>query len=492
MTQWALAIVLDRESEEPLYLQIVRTIAEGVSAGRFKPGEALPGTRALAESLNVNRNTTLAAYRELEAEGWITSEADRGTFVAPNPPRHLMGEKTSLAAADSGSWTSPTPLTDPFYQPQATTLDDYRLIPEVPDVRLAPSAGIQRAHGRVLNLQKHRILQPGWDPRGLLDLRISLGKMLRDLRGLALDPGNIVLTRGLMSTLNLVSRVLFSPGDAVVVESPGYFRVAEAFRAAGARLLPIHADAQGLVVEELEDLLEQETVRLIHVTASPQNPTHSVLSPERRKRLLALAKAHGALILEGDLSLGFQRELNPSLPLASEDTEGVVVYYSSLDQILAPGLQVGFLAGPAPLIKAMAKQRQLIDWPGNLMQEATIEELFRDGELQRHLGRIRKITDERRETMVDRILLHLSDVLEVSNPREGLSLWARVASGVSIEAWIDRCAAQGVVFYPGRLYDFHRQPIPYVCLGFAGLDVAEQNEACERMARAWRELREAP
>jgi GntR family transcriptional regulator/MocR family aminotransferase len=292
-----------------------------------------------------------------------------------------------------------------------------------------------------------------------------------------------------MSTLNLVSRVLFSPGDAVVVESPGYFRVAEAFRAAGARLLPIPVDAQGLVVEALEDLLEQETVRLVHLTAAPQNPTHAVLSPQRRRRLLELAEARDLLLLEGDLNLGFQRELNPSLPLASEDRSGRVVYFSALDQILAPGLQVGFLAGPAPLIKALAKQRQLIDWPGNQMQEATIEELFRDAEVQRHLGRIRKLTAERRETMVDRLLLHLGHVLEVADPREGLSLWARVAPDVPVDAWVERCAARGVTFYPGRIYDFHRRPIPHVCLGFAALDAGEQNEACTRMAAALGEVR---
>ncbi|HJW08313.1 MAG TPA: aminotransferase class I/II-fold pyridoxal phosphate-dependent enzyme, partial [Holophagaceae bacterium] len=207
------------------------------------------------------------------------------------------------------------------------------------------------------------------------------------------------------------------------------------------------------------------------------------------KRLLELAEEKGFRILEGDPSLGFHREQHPSLPLASQDTKGIVVYFSALEQILAPGLQVGFLAGSAPLIKTLAKQRQLIDWPGNQMQEATIEELFRDGEIQRHLSRLRKITDERRESMVDRLLLHLHPALTVENPREGLSLWARVEADVNVDAWTERCAAKGVIFYSGRLYDFHHQAIPYVCLGFAAHDAAEQNEACEIMAEALKEVR---
>lgn len=488
MGAWNLLIELDREGDTPLYLQIVQGVAEGIRKGRLRPGESLPGTRALAETLGVNRNTALAAYQELEAEGWVETQPDRGTFVAERPPRLLPPGEIAVRAVDSGSWTAPTPLDEPFYQPMQAGDEGFRLIPELPDVRLAPTLHLQRAHGRVLSLHTQRILQPGWDPRGMLELRVSLCKMLRDLRGLMVDPGNLVLTRGLMSTLTLVSRVLFQPGDAVVVEDPGYFRVVEAFRAAGARLFPVPVDAQGLVVEALEAVMEQEPVKLVFLTASPQFPTHAVLSPERRTRILALAKAKGALILEGDLALGFHREKQPSLPLASEDQDGLVVAFGALDQILAPGMQVGFLAAAGPLAKQLAKQRQLVDWPGNQLQEATIQELFRDTEIHRHLSRVRKITEERRESMVDRLLFHLHPKLQVDNPRQGLSLWARLAEDIPVEAWVDRCAAKGVIFYPGRLYDFHRRSLPRVCLGFAAHDAAEQNEACRLMAEAMREM----
>lgn len=489
VSQWDLALNLDREAETPLYLQIVQAVADGVRKGRFKPGDPLPGTRALAEQLDVNRNTTLAAYQELEAEGWVVSAPDRGTFIADHPPVGRLEEGADVPAQDSGSWTSPSPITEPFYRPGAPGLDEFRLIPDLPDVRLAPVGAIQRAHGRVLNLQKHRILQPGWDPRGLLDLRYSLCRMLRELRGMAVEPGNVVLTRGLMSTLNLVSRVLFSPGDLVVVESPGPFRVWEAFRAAGARLRALPVDAQGLVVEALEDLLEEEVPRLLVVTTAPQYPTHAVLSPQRRARLLDLAESRGFLILEADPWLGFHRDPRPDLPLMASETRGRVVTFSGLDQILAPGLQVGLLVAPGPLAKALAQQRQLIDWPGNQVQEATLEELFRDAEIQRHLGRIRKLTAERRASMVDRLLLHLHPHLEVDDPREGLALWAKVAPDVPVEAWLDRCSAKGVTFYPGRLFELDRRPSQHVCLGFAALDVGEQNEACTRMAEALHEAR---
>lgn len=488
MATWELAITLDRDDSRPLYLQVASAIEEGIRRGRFRTGDALPGTRALAETLGVNRNTTLAAYRELEAEGWVVSTPDSGTYVADKLPVRLESGPT-LASGDSASWKLATSRTVPFYQPAAATLDQFRLLPDLPDLRLTPTAAIHRAYGRVLKLHPERLLQPGWDPRGLLDLRLSLGRMLRELRGLAVEPGNLLLTRGLMSTLNLVARVLFSPGDAVAVEDPGFFRVAEAFRAAGARLFPVPVDGRGLDPDALEALLDREAVRLVCLTASPQHPTQAVLEPARRRRLLELSRRFGFRILEGDLDLGFHREQNPSLPLASEDTDGRVLYFTGLEQILAPGLQVGLLAGPADLVKALAQQRQLVDWPGNQVQEAAIEETLRDGEIVRHLRRIRKVVEERRETMVDRLLLHLGPAVQVANPREGLSLWVRVADTVPLARWTERCAARGVVFYPGCLYDFRRQEIPYVCLGFAAHNLDEQNEACARMAEALEDVR---
>jgi GntR family transcriptional regulator / MocR family aminotransferase len=482
MNTWSLAIELDREGTKPLYLQIAEAITEDIRRGRFKPGEHLPGTRQLALTLQISRNTALAVYRELVAQGWLEALPDEGTRVAEKLPLEL--NEPSLTAIDSGSWKAPTPLTEAFFQPQAVDRDGFRLIPDLPDVRLVPTDALHRAYGRVLRLQQQNLLQPNWDPRGHLGLRTSLAQMLRELRGLAVEPGNLVLTRGLMGTLHLVARTLFEPGDAVAVENPGHFRVAEAFRAAGARLIAIPSDGDGLDVDALERILSKERVKLLALSVSPHYPTHAIMSSDRRQRLLEIASKHGVRILEADHALGFHQEFEPTRPLASQDSDGQVLFYASLEQILAPGMQVGFVAGDSETTKRLGKTRQLIDWPGNLPQEATLEELFRDGEISRHLRRIRKIVDERRETMIDRLMLHLGRAIDVVDPREGLSLWVRVAPGISVETWIEHCAELGVVFYPGHLYELNRRPLPYVCMGFAPHDLDEQNEACERMAQA--------
>jgi len=180
---------------------------------------------------------------------------------------------------------------------------------------------------------------------------------------------------------------------------------------------------RGLDLDALEFLVSREPIRLLCLSSNPQHPTQGALDAADRRRILDLSRDKGFLILESDPWLGFHHEKTPSLPLASEDPEGRVVYFSGLEQILAPGLQVGFLAGQADLVKALARQRQLVDWPGNQVQEAAIEETLRDGEFVRHLRRLRKVVEERRETMVDRLLLHLHPAIQVRDPGEGLSLW---------------------------------------------------------------------
>jgi len=141
---WDLAIALDRAKPEPLYLQLVKAIEEGIRHGRFKPGEALPGTRALAELVGVNRNTTLAAYKELEAEGWIEVAPDRGTFVALKLPV-VMDVPSGMSAQDSASWKRATPRSEPFFQPGAPAIESFQLIPDTTDLRLAPTEAIHRA-----------------------------------------------------------------------------------------------------------------------------------------------------------------------------------------------------------------------------------------------------------------------------------------------------------------------------------------------------------
>ena len=472
---WSFPVALDARSGEPLALQISRAIAGDIRRGRLKAGALLPGSRTLAATLGVHRNTVLAAYRELEAEGWIEPGA-RSTRVAGSLPSQPPRSPAPRAA--------PGFAFEPFAPlPPAPVLakGTLSLGGGFPDGRLVPTDLLARALRRALKA-KAAPLDYG-DPAGDARFRAALSLMLGEMRGLAAGPGEIVVTAGSQQGLDLLGRALLKPGDLVAVEDPGYPRAWATLRAAGARLAPLPVDGEGLVVEALEALLAKGPVRALYTTPHHQYPSMATLSAPRRLRLLELARKHRVAIIEDDYDFEFHYEGRPVLPLASADTAGVVIYVGTLSKVLAPGLRLGFIAAPPALAAALAARRAVMDYQGNQAFERAVAELMEDGLLQRHVRKMRRVYEERRAVLVEELEKRLGPRLAFDLPTGGMSLWAR-AVGVPLPRWAEKCRAQGVAFHWGAAFDFHRRPIPYLRLGFAALNPAELKEAVRRMAAA--------
>ncbi|HTL97752.1 MAG TPA: PLP-dependent aminotransferase family protein [Holophagaceae bacterium] len=472
---WSFPVALDPGSGEPLTLQISRAVTSDIRRGRLKAGALLPGSRTLAATLGVHRNTVLAAYRELEAEGWIEPGA-RSTRVAENLPARPA---RSLAARTTpGFELEPfSPLLCVPLAPKGTL----SLGGGFPDGRLVPTDLLARALRRALKA-KAAPLDYG-DPQGDGRFRAALSLMLGEMRGLASRPEEILATSGSQMGIDLIARALLRPGDAVAVEDPGYPRAWAALRAAGAELEPVKVDAHGLDVDALEAILARRTLRAIYTTPHHQYPSMATLSAPRRMRLLELARRHRIAIIEDDYDFEFHYDGRPVLPLASADTAGVVIYLGTLSKVLAPGLRLGFIAGPEALVQALAARRSIMDYQGNQAFERAVAELMEDGLLQRHVRRMRRVCQERRDVLIEALERRLGSRLSFDRPTGGMSLWAK-AEEVPLPRWAARCREQGVAFHWGAAFDFRQRPIPYLRLGFAALDPAELKEAVRRMAAA--------
>jgi GntR family transcriptional regulator / MocR family aminotransferase len=485
MRSWELAVRLDPAADLPVFLQIARAVSSDVRRGRLRAGDALPSSRALARSLSVHRNTVLAAYRELAAEGWIETEPARGTVVSSAvgaPARASRAVPATLAAAvgfDLGRAIDPYPVT---VYPAGTLV----MTGGVPDLRLVPRTALARAYRRALTEARPRgrtTLDYG-DPHGHPRLRGALASMLATRCGLAAPEETVLVTRGSQMALDLVARALIAPGDVVAIEALGYPPAWAALRAAGARLAPLPVDAHGLDVDALAELCARERVRAVYLTPHHQYPTTAVLAPGRRLSLLALAKAHRAAIIEDDYDHEFHYDGRPVLPVASADDAGVVVYVGTLSKILAPGLRIGFVVAPAPLVDRLAAIRAFVDRQGDRAVERAVAELLEDGDVQRHARRARRIYAARRDALSEALRKHLGGVLAFAPPVGGMALWARVDGAVDVDAWAARALARGVAFYPGRRFAFDGRRRPFVRLGFAALTEKELGEAVQKMAAA--------
>jgi GntR family transcriptional regulator / MocR family aminotransferase len=317
-------------------------------------------------------------------------------------------------------------------------------------------------------------------------LRAALAAMLSSTRGLACHADQVFVTRGSQMALTLAAKALVRPGDVVAVEEIGYRHAWESFRQAGATLIPIPVDADGLDVAALEKLIATRPVRAVYVTPHHQFPTLVTLSAQRRVRLLELARSHRVAIVEDDYDHEFHYDGRPVLPLASLDRAGVVIYVGTMSKVLAPGLRIGYIVGPPDLLERVEAHREYLDMQGDLAMEAAVAELLEDGEVQRHVRRVRRHYQRRRDLLVELLRTSAAGAVSFTVPAGGIALWIAVARHVNVDAWAARARRHGVAFQTARAFTFDREPRPFARLGFACLDESEMRTAVDRLCGALR------
>jgi GntR family transcriptional regulator/MocR family aminotransferase len=322
------------------------------------------------------------------------------------------------------------------------------------------------------------------DPAGPASLRRALADMVSATRGVAARPENVIVTRGSQMAIDLVSRALITPGGVVAVEALGYRPAWEALRAAGARLVPIPVDAEGIDIEALERLCVETEVRAVYVTPHHQFPTTVTLAPARRLRLLELARAQRLVVIEDDYDHEFHYEGRPVLPLASADVHGVVVYVGTLSKVLAPGLRIGFLVAPEPLVERLAAIRRVVDRQGDHLLESAVAELLEEGEIQRHIRRAKRVYAERRERLALMLRERFATALSFRLPSGGTAIWTKVTADVSVDAWALHAAELGLVLQPARQFAFDGKARPFMRIGFAQHEEREVREAMRRLEAA--------
>ncbi len=479
-----LALELGPPEDGGLMVRIANAIRTEILRGRLHADQRLPGARTLARQLGVNRNTVTAAYDALDAEGWIRTERARGRRVTPpgsrsrptprgKGPRASMPGRLGFALGDMPASVDTTLATA-----------DYDLSGGLPDVRLAPWDALARAYRRALKRHATTLLDYG-PVDGHPALRRQLSAMLADTRGLACEGRDVFVTGGSQMALWLVAGAVLRPGDRVAVESYGYRPAWGALRAHGAELVPVPVDDDGLDVDRLSALAEETPLRAVYLTPHHQYPTTVTLAGPRRLALLDLAKRHRLAIIEDDYDHEFHYGGPPVLPLATLDHGGHVIYVGTLSKVLAPGLRIGYVVAPGPLLRRLESLRATIDRQGTLSVEAAVADMMEDGELQRHAWRVRRHYLARRDVLVEGLRTRLGDQLVIRPPNGGMALWVGTP-GIDVDRWAERAMERGVHIRSARQVAFDGRSHPYARIGFARHDEDELRVAIERLALAAR------
>ena len=487
MPHATVVLVVEPESK-PRFVAIARALIEEIRRGRLRPGDRIPSTRELAAQQGAHRNTIVAAYRDLAAQGWITTSQGKGTFVTGQLDPVPMGgrarplRKPKLGDPHRMGFSMP-PTVLSAMPPRAVPggRNPILLDSGLPDPRLLPSALIARAYRRVL--RNTGLLGDG-DAQGWLGLREANAGTLAAQRAIPCTADDVLVTRGSQQAIDLVARAVVRPGDAVVVEALGYRPGWDALRLAGAELIPIPVDGDGIDTAALARVLERRSVRLVYVTPHHQFPTLATLSASRRVALLASCRKHRVAILEDDYDHEFHYGTHPVAPLRSLDVDGIVLYVGTLSKVLAPGLRTGWVVAPRPLVATMTRIRSAADRQGDRPLEAALAELFDDDTIGRHIRRMRRIHLERRTAAVAALTKHLSGSVRFTIPQGGMALWLDVDPALDPDAWAAAAAARGVAVAPGSRFTLDGTARPNLRLGYCSHDPGELELGIARLAAA--------
>ena len=405
-----LDITLDTAEKDPLFLQIAARVRSAIAAGRLLPGARLPSSRALAAQLAIARGTVDAAYALLAGEGAIETRRPAGTIVSGEIGRRIeVVEQSPLMfpAARSTGHAAPRPLQmglpalDMFPRKQWSNLT----------VRMARS------------MQAGDLAEVG--PAGTLELRQAVAAYLGVARGIKCSPEQVLITGGYQGALALVRSVLVRFGDPVWMEDPGYHMTRMALETAGARVVPVRVDGEGLRVAA--GINAAPKAKLAVVTPTHQCPTGVALSLPRRLELLAWAMDAGSWILEDDYDSEFRYVGRPLPSLKSLDRGQRVLYAGSFSKVLFPALRLGYLVVPPELESAFLRASRLLTCGLPVLEQRVVAAFMRDGQFARHIRRMRMLYGERRRYLAEALRAAFGERVTVEMAAGGMHLLARFA-----------------------------------------------------------------
>jgi GntR family transcriptional regulator / MocR family aminotransferase len=477
-------IVLDKKSEMAVYLQIANSIINNIRRGRLRRGLKLPGSRELSTALNVHRKTTVAAYDELLAQGWIEMKPRKGTFVVEHlpevkpskiTPAETLGHypsKTLFKINESEIITFPTPN---FQDSKNLVIND-----GFPDIRFAPIELLMRELRTIAKRSPTRKYLMYGNPAGSPYLLETLSANLSDSRGLSITEKNVMVTSGAQMGIYLVAKLLIKQGDHVIVGEPSYFAANLTFQQAGAILNRVPVDDFGIDVDAVEALCKRKTIRLLYVIPHHHHPTTVTLTPDRRVRLLELAAEYSFAIVEDDYDFDFHYASNPILPMASLDHHGNVIYIGTLSKTIAPAIRIGFMVAPENFIKAASSLRRGMDRQGDSLMETAIAELYKNGTIGRHIKKVVKVYHERRDHFCQLLTDAFQDQITFKVPDGGMSVWVNF-NKIDLKKLSTNSAQQGLILSDGSIYNTHKENYNSARLGFASLDFKEQEKVIDVM-----------
>ncbi len=485
-----LIIPLDRDSEEPIYRQLIRFIRSQVDSGAMPAGTRLPASRDLARQLHISRISVVNAYAELRAEGYLSAHAGRGTFVA--------GEHAAAAPGPNSVQHTPRPhhAIDVPTTPDRSIREMMRLARKpgvinfstgAPPADFFPVQHLKDALNTILDRDAGRALSyevaEGYGP-----LRASVRDYVSAL-GIRCTPDQVLITGGTQQGIDMVVQAVCCEGDLIVTETPTYLGVIDIARTRRLHIQGIPLDDDGMRMDMLENVILEHRPRLIYVMPSFQNPSAAVMQMHRRRQLLALASEYHIPVLEDGVYHEFRFEGDSLLPLKALDEEGVVIHVSGFTKNLLPGIRIGYVIANQHHYERLVRVKQAADISTPGLNQRAIHLLLERGVLAQQLDRNIREMRHRRNVALEAAAHYLPTGSRWNSPQGGFYLWVELPHSGPTAAELYIAAIQaGVAYAIGSVFHPNGGGTYHIRINYGAQKPAEIVEGFRRLARAWREL----
>ena len=489
MFPYKTSFILQRNQGSPLYLQLANQFIELIKSHKLPPKTKLPSSRKLSELLEVHRKTVVACYEELLLQGWIESVPKKGTYIKATLPilqqQEFLEEEDVQSTCANFSFEKRAILERKTYE----TEEDWVVLDDgISDVRLTPLEDIARTYRRLSTKRSTINALTYGSTMGNYKLRSVLADYLNETRGLQCCEQNILITRGSQMGLFLSSKLLLQEDDIVVVGETNYIAADVSFLERKAQLIRVPVDENGLDTCKIEELCKKQTIKAVFVTSHHHHPTTVTLSAERRIHLLNLAKEYQFAIIEDDYDYDFNYNHAPILPLASHDTHGNVIYIGSFCKTVAPVFRIGYLIAPKEFVDEAAKARRYIDRQGDALLELVFVDFLKSGDLDRHIKKILKEYQSRRDLFCQLLKEELGTYFEFEIPKGGMAVWTKLNQKYSWDEVSQIARKHKLEIGDWQRYDYENIGHNAIRIGFASMNEREIQRLIKRLKTTMQEL----
>ncbi|MGA8939583.1 MAG: PLP-dependent aminotransferase family protein [Acidobacteriaceae bacterium] len=455
-------------------------LRDAILEGRLESGTRLPASRDFASQYGLSRGTVVSVFERLQDEGYISSKVGFGTWVnrvaAVQPNQQTTSTSPAYVRNVISSYVRPKPYVDLIWNEH---IHPFRAAD--PAIAEFPSEVWGRiAAKRARNFRSW--LDTPADGRGYKPLRNAIAEYLRSSRGLRCTSDQIMIVSGIQQALDLLARLLLKRRDPVWMEDPGYFGASIAFNNAGARIIPVPVDEEGLSISAGKKLCPH--AKGVYLTPAHQFPLGVTMSLERRMSLLQWASRTGAFVIEDDYDSEYRFEGQPVPALQSLDENSNVILIGSFSKTLFPSLRLGYIVLPPSLVDYFLAFRYQTDFRNSSFDQAILCDFIVDGHLARHLRRMRDLYASRLEALIEGGNKYLGGLLEISDVRAGLYTVGFLKNGMTSRQAEKAAAARGVEVIGIDRYMLKRRTPNGVLLGFAAFNETEIRQALVQLSAA--------